>query len=61
MLPKKLPKRDLLKDLEPLGWTHTQPNDLIQNGVQILPATDVITYSGIVEDHPQEWAKTRLS
>jgi pre-mRNA-processing factor 8 len=54
-LPKKLPEHDLLKDLEPLGWIHTQPNELIQQGVQILPATDVITHSGIVADHPQEW------
>ena len=54
-LPKNLPKDDVLQDMEPLGWIHTQPNELLQNGFQILPATDVITHSGIVTDHPEVW------
>lgn len=54
-LPKKLPDHQLLQELEPLGWIHTQPNELIQNGVQVLPATDVVTHAGIVADHPQVW------
>jgi len=54
-LPRKLPDADMLKDMEPLGWIHTQPNELIQNGVQILPAPDVITHASIVEDHPKAW------
>ena len=54
-LPKKLPDDDLLNDLEPLGWIHTQPNELIQNGAQILPAPDVVMHSSIVNDHPNAW------
>jgi pre-mRNA-processing factor 8 len=54
-LPKKLPDDDLLKDLQPLGWIHTQPNELIQNGAQILPAPDVVMHSSIIEEH-SEWA-----
>jgi pre-mRNA-processing factor 8 len=54
-LPKKLPNDELLKDLEPLGWIHTQPNELIHNGVQILPASDVIAHSSIVADNPKSW------
>lgn len=34
-LPKALPDDDLLKNYEPLGWIHTQPNELIQNGMQV--------------------------
>jgi pre-mRNA-processing factor 8 len=29
-LPRRLPGDDLLEDLEPLGWLHTQPNELPQ-------------------------------
>jgi len=54
-LPRKLPDDDLLKDMEPLGWIHTQPNELIQNGVQILPATDVLTHSAIMSENPKTW------
>ena len=54
-LPKKLPDDELLKDLQPLGWIHTQPNELIQNGVQILPAPDVVTHASIMEDNPKAW------
>lgn len=54
-LPKKLPDNDILKELEPLGWIHTQPNELIQNGVQILPAPDVVTHASIMADNPNAW------
>nr|DAD20499.1 TPA_asm: hypothetical protein HUJ06_021962 [Nelumbo nucifera] len=27
-LPSALPEHDFLNDLEPLGWMHTQPNEL---------------------------------
>jgi pre-mRNA-processing factor 8 len=54
-LPKKLPDDDLLKDMQPLGWIHTQPNELIQNGMQILPAHDVVMHSSIVADNPNTW------
>jgi pre-mRNA-processing factor 8 len=54
-LPKKLPQHELLADLIPLGWIHTQPNELIQNGVQVLPAPDVVTHATIVEDNPSSW------
>jgi len=54
-LPKKLPDDDLLKDMVPLGWMHTQPNELIQNGVQILPASDVVTHASIIQDNPESW------
>ena len=54
-LPRKLPESDLLADLQPLGWIHTQPNELIQNGMQILPAPDVVMHSGIVTEHPNDW------
>jgi len=55
-LPHDLPEHDYLNDLQPLGWIHTQPNELVQNGVQILPAPDVVMHSGIVEDHAEEWS-----
>jgi pre-mRNA-processing factor 8 len=54
-MPKKLPNDELLNDLEPLGWIHTQPNELIQNGTQVLPAPDVITHASIMADHPKTW------
>ena len=30
VLPTHLSEHDLLRDLEPLGWMHTQPNELPQ-------------------------------
>merc|ERR1712232_784704 len=57
-LPKKLPDDSMLKDLEPLGWIHTQPNELIQNGTQVLPAPDVVTHASIISDHPGAWTGT---
>jgi pre-mRNA-processing factor 8 len=55
-LPKKLPEDDILKGMDPLGWIHTQPNELIQNGMQILPAPDVVMHASIIADHPGAWS-----
>jgi pre-mRNA-processing factor 8 len=54
-MPKKLPSDEVLNDLEPLGWIHTQPNELIQNGTQVLPAPDVVTHASIMSDNPKAW------
>ena len=35
-LPSALPEHDYLGDLEPLGWLHTQPNELPQMAPQVL-------------------------
>ena len=43
-LPSALPEHDYLKDLEPLGWIHTQPNETPQ-----LPPVDVVTHARILE------------
>lgn len=34
-LPAGLPEHDYLRDLEPLGWLHTQPNELPQMAPQV--------------------------
>ena len=34
-LPAALPEHDYLADLEPLGWLHTQPNELPQMAPQV--------------------------
>jgi len=54
-LPSALPDHDYLKDLTPLGIIHTQPNELIQNGMQCLSANDCVQYSNICEDNPEVW------
>jgi len=43
-LPHMLPEHEYLKDLEPLGWMHTQPNELPQ-----LAPQDVTTHAAILE------------
>jgi len=48
-LPKNLPEHEMLQGMEPLGWIHTQPNEIIQNSKQVLPAPDVLMHTGIVE------------
>jgi pre-mRNA-processing factor 8 len=45
-LPRRLPEHDLLDDLEPLGWLHTQPSELPH-----LPPQDVIAHSKIMADN----------
>jgi len=54
-LPKKLPTHKALEDLLPLGWIHTQPNELKHNGTTILPSTDVVMRAGIVANNPSYW------
>jgi pre-mRNA-processing factor 8 len=49
IMPRKLPQHECLEGLEPLGWLHTQPNELPQ-----LSATDVITHSKIMS-YDQTW------
>jgi len=56
-IPNKVPHHPLLQNLEPLGWIHTQPNELIQNGVQILPAPDVLLHATVKKDHPELWSR----
>lgn len=36
-LPASLPEHDYLNELEPLGWIHTQPNELPQMAAQVGP------------------------
>ena len=43
-LPHQLPDHDYLEDLEPLGWMHTQPNELPQ-----LAPQDVCKHAAILE------------
>ncbi len=54
-LPSLLPQHQYLEDLEPLGIVHTQPNELVQNGVQCLPAADCIQYAGVLDDNEGAW------
>ncbi|CAG0925105.1 unnamed protein product, partial [Notodromas monacha] len=46
-LPHTLPNHEYLKDLEPLGWMHTQPNELPQ-----LSPHDITTHARIMSDNP---------
>eukprot|EP00742_Colponemidia_sp_Colp-10_P004444 GILJ01004744.1.p1 GENE.GILJ01004744.1~~GILJ01004744.1.p1 ORF type:complete len:2356 (+),score=385.23 GILJ01004744.1:375-7070(+) len=46
ILPHMLPEHEYLKDLEPLGWVHTQPNELPQ-----LAPQDVTTHSRITSEN----------
>ncbi|CAH8282452.1 unnamed protein product [Eruca vesicaria subsp. sativa] len=48
ILPSALPEHDFLNDLEPLGWLHTQPNELPQ-----LSPQDVTFHSRILENNKQ--------
>ena len=45
-LPASLPEHDSLRDLEPLGWLHTQPNELPQ-----LSPADVTQQANMLEAH----------
>ena len=54
-LPNALPEDDLLVDMQPLGWIHTQPNEIIQHGMQILSASDVVTHASITSDNADTW------
>ena len=54
-LPNALPEDDLLVDMQPLGWIHTQPNEIIQHGMQVLSASDVVTHASITSDNADTW------
>ncbi|CAG9461905.1 unnamed protein product [Pedinophyceae sp. YPF-701] len=45
-LPEQLPDHDYLRDLEPLGWLHTQPNETPQ-----MPPQDVVAHAKLLEAH----------
>eukprot|EP00884_Botryococcus_braunii_P011285 jgi/Botrbrau1/20157/Bobra.0173s0058.1 len=45
-LPTSLPDHDYLRELEPLGWLHTQPNELPQMAPQ-----DVTTHAKMLESN----------
>ncbi|OWM69620.1 pre-mRNA-processing-splicing factor 8A [Punica granatum] len=47
-LPSALPEHDFLNDLEPLGWMHTQPNELPQ-----LSPQDLTSHARILENSKQ--------
>uniref|UniRef100_A0A183BZ37 MPN domain-containing protein n=1 Tax=Globodera pallida TaxID=36090 RepID=A0A183BZ37_GLOPA len=47
-LPNQLPQHEFLKDLEPLGWMHTQPNELPQ-----LSPQDITMHSKII--YQNQW------
>merc|ERR1719345_593812 len=47
-LPNQLPEHEYLEDLEPLGWLHTQPNELPQ-----LAPQDVTMHAKIMADHEE--------
>eukprot|EP01114_Cavostelium_apophysatum_P001130 TRINITY_DN1096_c0_g1_i1.p1 TRINITY_DN1096_c0_g1~~TRINITY_DN1096_c0_g1_i1.p1 ORF type:complete len:1833 (-),score=630.10 TRINITY_DN1096_c0_g1_i1:84-5582(-) len=47
-LPHLLPEHEYLKDLEPLGWIHTQPNEAPMK--QLMP-NDVIAHARILQDN----------
>jgi len=51
-LPSMLPEHEYLSDLQPLGLIHTQPSELVQNGMQVMSASDCVQFSGLAEDHP---------
>merc|ERR1711868_76905 len=48
-LPHNLPGHEYLSELEPLGWIHTQPNELPQ-----LSPQDICTHAGVMAEH-SEW------
>eukprot|EP01105_Mastigella_eilhardi_P006318 TRINITY_DN17931_c0_g1_i1.p1 TRINITY_DN17931_c0_g1~~TRINITY_DN17931_c0_g1_i1.p1 ORF type:complete len:2353 (+),score=674.91 TRINITY_DN17931_c0_g1_i1:30-7061(+) len=45
-LPQQLPEHEYLKDLEPLGWLHTQPTEQVQ-----LPPQDVIQHARVTSEN----------
>ncbi|MGH0161571.1 UNVERIFIED_CONTAM: hypothetical protein FKN15_041370 [Acipenser sinensis] len=46
-LPNQLPQHEYLKEMEPLGWIHTQPNESPQ-----LSPQDVTTHAKVMADNP---------
>jgi len=45
-VPLQLPEHDYIKDMEPLGWLHTQPSELPQ-----LPPQDVVSHAKFLNDN----------
>lgn len=45
-LPDQLPDHEYLRDMEPLGWVHTQPNESPQ-----LSPQDVVLHAKIMQDN----------
>ena len=45
-LPSSLPEHELLRDLEPLGWLHTQPNE----SPQMSPLVSTLAYVLLLSD-----------
>ncbi|XP_055686190.1 pre-mRNA-processing-splicing factor 8 [Lutzomyia longipalpis] len=46
-LPNQLPSHQYLRDMEPLGWIHTQPNELPQ-----LSPQDITTHAKVMSENP---------
>jgi pre-mRNA-processing factor 8 len=46
-LPNSLPQHEYLKEMEPLGWIHTQPNELPQ-----LSPQDVTLHAKVMAENP---------
>jgi len=46
-IPHTIPDHSYLKDLEPLGWIHTQPNDISD-----MQATDLVAHTRMLSMHP---------
>merc|ERR1711871_42232 len=48
IFPKRLPKHEVLDELEPLGWVHTQPQEQPH-----LPPQDASMHASLLEDHEE--------
>ena len=46
-LPQRLPSHEYLREMEPLGWIHTQPNELPQ-----LSTQDVTMHATVINVNP---------
>lgn len=53
VVPKKIAEHPHLKDMEPLGWIHTQPTESPQ-----LPAQDVVMHSKLLSSN-KTWSNDR--
>ena len=51
-LPTALPQHEYLKDMEPLGWMHTQPNELPQ-----LSPQDITTHAKVRSGTEAPWGR----
>jgi pre-mRNA-processing factor 8 len=52
-VPYQFPDHEMLKDLEPLGWIHTQPNE-----TPVLPPADCILMARFIAD-VKSWSLDR--